>query len=150
MIIRYEGIILGEPVGKGRPRVVRTAAGVRGITPKKTRDWTAYAVGVLAWGWKGAPPLTGPVMVVMRAIKARPKRLHRKRDPEGLMWRPRKPDADNTLKSLLDSLTKAGVLQDDAIVVHAVAYSLYAEKGGKPRMEVVVSSIDTPYMPVSP
>lgn len=138
MRVLYRGIIAGEPVGKGRPRVT-----VRGTyTPKRTREWTNYAVRVLAWGWKGAPPLDGPVKVVVRAVKARPQRLKRKADPEGLMWRPHKPDADNVLKILCDSATKAGIWHDDAQVVHAVAYSLYAEKDGSPRVEVEISTVE--------
>ena len=138
MTVIYRGIIAGEPVGKGRPRV--TSRGT--FTPKRTREWTNYAVKVLVWGWKGAPPLGVPVKVTVTAIKSRPQRLQRKADPDGLMWRPRKPDADNVAKSLCDALTKAGVITDDAIVVHLVAYSLYAEKNGTPRVEVEVSTVE--------
>jgi len=78
-------LIAGEPIGKGRPRVVRTRSGnVRGVTPQKTREWERYAVRVLVWWWRGRPPLVGPVKVSVKAIKSRPQRLTRKSDPEGL------------------------------------------------------------------
>lgn len=142
MRVIYRGTIEGEPVGKGRPRVYRTPTGVRGVTPKRTREWTDYAVRVMAFGWKKGAPLAVPVKVTMKAIKTRPKRLYRKADPDGLMWRPHKPDADNCLKSLADALTKAGIVEDDALIVHMVGFSLYAEKGGAPRMEVEISTVD--------
>jgi Holliday junction resolvase RusA-like endonuclease len=97
---------------------------------------------VLAWGWKGAPPLEGPLKVVVRAVKARPKNMRRKADPDGLMWRTRKPDADNVAKSLLDAATKAGIWHDDAQVVHLEVFSLYAEKDGSPRVEVEISTVE--------
>ena len=135
-------LIAGEPIGKGRPRVVRTKSGnVRGVTPEKTRAWERYAVRVLVWSWKGKPPLVGPVKVTLKAIKTRPQRLHRKSDPAGLMWRTVKPDVDNVAKSCLDSLVKAHVIGDDQQVARLECESLYAEKGGLPRIELTVEPL---------
>tara|TARA_R100001129_G_scaffold128563_1_gene90599 strand:+ start:239 stop:670 length:432 start_codon:yes stop_codon:yes gene_type:complete len=135
-------LIAGEPVAKGRPRVVRTKAGVRAITPEKTREWTSYAVRVLAWSWKGRPPIAGPVKVTLRAIKTRPQRLRRKSDAEGLCWRTTKPDVDNVAKAVLDALVKAQVIADDQQVARLECDSLYAEKQGLPRVEVTVSTLE--------
>jgi len=135
-------LIAGEPVAKGRPRVVRTKAGVRAITPEKTREWERYAVRVLVWWWKGRPPLVGPVKVSVKAIKTRPQRLTRKSDPEGLMWRTTKPDADNVLKIVLDSIEAAGIVTGDQQVALVECRSLYAEKVGHPRVEVTIETLD--------
>lgn len=136
-------LIAGEPIGKGRPRVVRTKSGnVRGVTPQKTREWERYAVRVLVWWWRGRPPLVGPVKVSVKAIKSRPQRLTRKSDPEGLMWRTVTPDADNVLKIVLDSIETAGIVTGDQQVALVECRSLYAEKVGHPRVEVTIETLE--------
>jgi len=136
-------LIAGEPIGKGRPRVVRTRSGnVRGVTPQKTRDWERYAVRVLVWWWRGRPPLVGPVKVSVKAIKTRPQRLRRRTDPQGLTWRTTKPDADNVLKIVLDSLETAGIVTGDQQVALVECRSLYAEKDGHPRVEVTIETLE--------
>jgi len=138
MILRC--VIEGAPVAKGRGRAVRAGAGVRVITPQKTRAWEARAAGDLADAFDGET-ITAPVRVEVLAVKARPQRLSRRKDPNGLIWRAAKPDADNVAKAVLDALEKSGVIRNDIQVVELVARSVYAERDGEPRVEVSVDLV---------
>lgn len=123
---------LGPPIPKGRPRWVPVGDGSRSrmITPKRTReaerDLARIAREALGSDFE---PLSGPVIVNVAAIVARPKRLQRKKDPEGLMWRTSRPDADNVRKWVLDSLNRIA-FEDDSQVVAGHTFSLYSEKNG--------------------
>jgi len=138
-------VIDGAPVGKGRGRAVRQGPGVRIVTPKTTRDWEARAAGELADAYDGET-ITDPVRVEVLAVKARPQRLRRRKDPEGLIWRPHKPDADNVAKAVCDALEKSGVIANDIQVVELVARSVFAERDGEPRVVVTVDLV--PELPV--
>ena len=46
------------------------------------------------------------------------------------MWPDRKPDIDKNLRAVCDSLTDAGVWEDDARVVHCVASKVFAGSPG--------------------
>jgi len=130
-------VILGEPVGKGRPRATIRAGHATTYTPAKTRTWEANAAATLneAWGHR-APLDSTPVRVIVLAVKGRPGSLLRKKDHEGRIWRTKKPDADNVAKALCDALVAGGVLRDDTLVVRLEVESLYASKTEGPRVEV--------------
>jgi Holliday junction resolvase RusA-like endonuclease len=135
-------VILGEPVGKGRPRLTTIGGFARAYTPAKTATWEANAAAALndAWGHR-APLDSTPVRVVVLAVKGRPGSLLRKKDPEGRIWRTKKPDADNVAKALCDALVAGGVLRDDTLVVRLEVESLYARKDEGPRVEVWIHSV---------
>jgi Holliday junction resolvase RusA-like endonuclease len=57
------------------------------------------------------------------------------------MYKPTKPDCDNELKAVLDSMVLAGVLTDDNLVVRATVESCWSEKEGGPRVTVTVSRV---------
>lgn len=131
--------ILGEPVAKGRPRVVRRGGFARAITPEKTRTWEANAAAQLAEAWGDRPPIDEPVNVAVVAVKSRPKRLLRRKDPDGRMYRETKPDLDNVIKAAADALVAAGVLRDDTLMVSPDgSRSLFAARGEGPRVEITV------------
>lgn len=134
-----DAIILGEPVGKGRPRVFTIGGKARGVTPAKTRTWEADAAALLAERWAGRPSHAEPVTLLVLAVKSRPGQLMRRKDHDGRIWRPKKPDADNVGKCACDALVIAGVLRDDALVVALAVSSLYAAKGEAPRVELYLS-----------
>ena len=77
--------------------------------------------------------------VELLVVVARPKRLMRKSDPDGLLPCPTRPDIDNYVKALLDGC--ACLWGDDAQVVDLVARKRYSERGGEPRLEVLVCDL---------
>jgi Holliday junction resolvase RusA-like endonuclease len=129
------------PRGKGRPRVAVMGKGrARAYTDKLTKQWEKDAAVVLRAYWK-RPPLSGPVALWIDAYKARPKRLLRLSDPSGPMLAPVKPDADNVAKLTADSAN--GILyEDDAQICALYVRTFYTEKGGTPRVEIKLSTLD--------
>lgn len=134
--------IAGAPVGKGRPRVTMAGGFARAYTPKKTATWEGNAAAVLAAAWGDRAPLDVPVRLVVQAVAGRPKRLLRKRDPDGRCWRTAKPDGDNVLKACADSLVAAGVLRDDVLIVRWEAESLYARRDEGPSVAVWLFAVE--------
>jgi Holliday junction resolvase RusA-like endonuclease len=136
--------INGPPIGKGRPRAFvvggsrpGSPARVRAYTPEKTRSWERDAAWIMAEEWTSDAPYDGPVRVTVVAVAARPKRLMRKRDPDGTVWRCSKPDGDNVLKAVADAMVLARVIDDDVQIVDARVLSVYAAKGDGPRVDVL-------------
>lgn len=127
--------ILGDPVGKGRPRFARSGPTVRTFTPARTAQWEAIAREVFACSWDGGP-IESLVELEVTAVFRRPKRLDRvadERQPHGA-----RPDADNVLKAVGDALEKAGVVRNDSQVVRASVAKAYARGDEGPRVEVVM------------
>ncbi len=135
---------LGPPIPKGRPRWVPVGDGSRSrmITPKRTRDGERDLARVARTTLgENFEPLSGPVIVNVAAIVARPKRLRRKSDPDGLIWRTARPDADNVRKWVLDSLNGLA-FEDDSQVVAGHTFSLYSEKSGSASTVIEILSGD--------
>lgn len=130
----------GSPIGKGRMRGTVAGGHVRLYTPKKTSDWETGAAMVMSAFWRKAP-IEGAVEVEVMAMFPRPKRLLRKKDPDGLMWKPSKPDSDNIEKSAWDALVKAGVVRDDALVVLNRTWCCYVDRFGGPRTCIRVREV---------
>jgi len=125
--------IPGAPIGKGRPRGASIGGRVRLYTPKKTADWERSAAMVMTSVWRKAP-LDEPVEVQIAAFSHRPKRLLRRKDPDHVIYKTSKPDADNICKCALDALVMAGVLRDDSLVVKVTILDFYAERDRGPRL----------------
>ena len=112
--------VLGRPVGKQRPRV--TGRGT--FTPSETLDYerqvfsAALAAGVRAG--------SGPVAVNVR------------------IWPPsRRGDVDNWLKSVLDGLARAPVLDgDDWTRVRRASAEVVAVDARQPRVDVTVTMLE--------
>jgi len=77
----------------------------------------------------------------MESILPRPKNLSRKKDPDGLVFCPKRPDLDNLVKAVTDAMMAGGVLRDDAQIVAIQAQKLYAEKDGEPRTVIRVREV---------
>lgn len=123
----FECEIPGPPIGKGRPRGTSIGGHVRLYTPQKTADWERAAALLMRREWRNAPH-EGLFAFEVDAVFPRPKRLLRKKDPEGRVWHGSKPDIDNVCKCALDAAVMAGVVRDDSRCVHLVATSVYASK----------------------
>lgn len=126
--------IPGEPVGKGRPRLSTRGGFARAYTPAKTATWEGNAAALIHAAWDKSP-LDEPLLLVVRAIKARPKAMP-KRTPSWRLWRTVKPDGDNVLKCVGDALVSAGVLVDDTRIVEWRCLCLYAARDEGPSVEI--------------
>ena len=131
--------IQGPPVGKQRARTYRHGKVTRTVTPTKTRDYEALTAQIAAAHWQGEPS-TGPIRLTLVVVKARPKRLCRKADPEGRILCIVPVDLDNVAKAVSDAMN-GFVYVDDGQIYELVATKWYAAKGERPRVEVTVEEI---------
>jgi len=117
-----------SPVGTSH--VVQVEA-VKGLKP-----WRARVVAAARSKWDGAAPLDEPVHVWAYFWMPRPKAHYRTGRFTGQLrddaptWQTSKPDGDKLLRAVLDALTIAGVLKDDALVCVAEARKLYSSRPG--------------------
>lgn len=140
--------ILGEPVGEGRARAVRTGPGVRMHAAPKSAQWRALAAMQMRAEWAGAEPLAGIVTVTMTAIMPRPKSLP-KNLGTGRVQRACKPDIDNIAKASFDALVQAGVIADDCQIVCATLTRHTAAVGETPRCIIEVAKVAPSPAPVA-
>jgi Holliday junction resolvase RusA-like endonuclease len=126
--------VSGEPVGKGRPRFVRTTG--HAYTPEKTRNYETTLTLAAQDAMNGERPIEGPVSVHVVAIFGIGESWSRRKKAAALAGelRPaKKPDADNLLK-MLDSCNGI-IFRDDAQIVSATIEKWY---GDRPRIFIEV------------
>lgn len=125
--------VMGEPVGKGRPRFSRAGKGVRTYTPKKTAEYeTEVQRAFMALGkpkfCKGEP-----IRMHIDAYYGPPKSISKikaKKMISGELKPIKKPDLDNVIKIIADALNGIAYEDDTQLVeVHAVK-----QYGGVPRV----------------
>ena len=131
--------IPGEVVPQGRPRFARTRSGIRTYDPAKSRNYKTFVQWSTHELWP-EKPLDGPLSVRIVEYRAIPESWSKKRRAEALagVIRPTgRPDMDNVIKAILDSLN-GRMWRDDSQVV-----SLHAEKryGEIPRAEVEIEGV---------
>lgn len=133
----FETTILMEPVGKGRPRVVRHADNVITYTPDKTAAaeelirvtvWEQHARDIMSKPIPASTPLSMELDFYMR----RPKSVKRE-------YPTVKPDIDNCVKLVEDAL-QGFLFDNDSQVVSLTARKRYSE--GLPRIEIRVREIE--------
>ena len=121
-----EFIYYGEIKGKGRPRFRRCGKFVRAYTDESTQDYEmsikeAY-INAKQETFFNEEPLEAEIEI----YQAIPKSTSKKKTQEmldGLIRPTKKPDVDNILKSVFDSLNKVAYGDDTQIVsVKAVKY----------------------------
>ena len=110
----------------------------RATKDPKTAAYMALCIYCLRAEWRGRPPIEAPTRVRIDAYLARPAKLvpnpraRKVQPPAEAFPAPCKPDADNIGKSILDSLTQAGVIIDDCRVVELVVRKWYCAIGQAP------------------
>ena len=130
----------GEPVGKGRPRVT-----MRGTyTPEKTARYENL-VSLEYQSQCGRFQFPDDAMLDMRIIAycGIPKSASKKRKilmRSGAIRPTKKPDADNILKLVADSLNCVAY-RDDSQIVDCQIRKFYADEA---RMEIIIKQILTP------
>lgn len=120
----------GEPVGKGRPRFVRSTG--RTYTPTKTRDYESAlrAAGQMAMG--NRPPFDCALdvqIVANMSIPASASKSVQLRSLSGELRPTKRPDADNLAKPALDALNGV-VWRDDCIIVNLTVRKQYDPQPG--------------------
>lgn len=127
----------GIPKGQPRPRAFARNGHVRVYDPGTAEAWKS-AIAEAARPHLPATPIEGPVMLTCHFEMPRPKRLMRTSDPLGPVDHLAKPDVDNLIKAISDSLTQIGMWRDDCQVAYLKAGKVYHGKNDRPGALVVV------------
>lgn len=112
----YEFEMIGEPVGKARPRM-NTRTG-RAYTPTNTK---LYEYSLRQWFIRDYPyfkPIETRVKVTIVAYFGIPKSTSKKKEAEMLQGNispTKKPDADNIIKIVLDAMNKFAFKDDTQV-----------------------------------
>lgn len=125
----------GDPRPQPRPRAFARGGVARVYDPGTAEAWKS-TVACAAARYRPESPAVGCVAVELHFYFRRPKRLMRKRDPDGPMPHGSKPDADNAAKAVLDALTAIGFWGDDAQVARLHVAKHYCAKGCAPGASV--------------
>ena len=138
--MRINFTVMGVPKGKGRPRFCRNTG--HAITPKDTVNYETLVKMEYTQAC-GEQMFPDDAMLDMRikAYYSIPKSASKKRHAAMLSGdiRPtKKPDMDNVIKIIADSLNKIAY-RDDTQIVDCQVRKFYSEK---PRVEVMIQTID--------
>ena len=133
--------VLGEPVGKGRPRFSTKGGFPRAYTPAKTES---YQKSIKAEYLENYIPLlfapNTPLLIIVNAFMPIPKSTSKKNRIsmlEGHIRPMKKPDADNILKAAMDALNGVAY-EDDKQLVSTSCNKWYSEV---PRTEIIIEEI---------
>lgn len=133
--------IPGAPVGKGRPRFARHGSHVVAYTPHKTVNFEAVVKIMASQAMAGKALLTRPVALHIDMYMPIPGSWSKKRQQlayAGLIGATTKPDIDNVIKGLADSMNGI-VFIDDKQIVSLTASKQY---GLIPRVEVRIQEYE--------
>lgn len=123
---RIRFFVDGEPVGKGRPRFVKSG---RTFTPKKTADYEDLVRAkyrAVANDFMFDDVALG---VRITAFYGVPKSVSQRKKEKMLGTRvTKRPDADNISKACLDALNGVAY-RDDSLVAELEVLKLYADRG---------------------
>jgi Holliday junction resolvase RusA-like endonuclease len=92
-------------------------------------------IGILTARHRPPSPFVGPVAMEVTFCLSRPKSMHRKADPDGLIESHKRPDLDNLVKSFVDGFAP-GFWSDDAQITQLNAAKFYTGKGCVPFIQV--------------
>ena len=112
--------IPGKVSGKGRPRFARRGKFVATYTPEKTKAMESIVKECAAKEMISKDLLTGPVSLVIRVYLHHPQRWSKK-NKDAAYWVIGKPDADNIIKLIGDSLN--GIVFTDDSQVASIHFS---------------------------
>ena len=137
-----EFTVYGIPKPQGRPRAFVRGRHASVYNSKTADDWKACVHTAAVQHMPGGP-LEGPLRVDVDYFLPRPKALCRKKDPDGPIPCPKKPDRDNLDKATLDALTQAGAWGDDSQVCDGVVRKLYTSKTGKTGARIRITKVES-------
>lgn len=141
-ILQFE--VVTDPVAKARPRVALRGGSVHAYTPTKTQDAEWRIRTAFLTQFPGHQPFTGPVALHVVARIKMPSSLPIKRQGSALPTT--RPDCDNYLKTVMDSLAGVAYLDDSQIITLTFA-KRYARQS-PPCWEIqLISDAATPHIP---
>lgn len=125
----FEIFIPGKAVSQPRPRVFRLPNGqTRAVSLPKNHPASTWKQRILvALNTYMGPIIEGPLEMEVIFVFDRPKRLQRKKDPEGAILHDKKPDLDNLLKIIKDTFNGI-VWKDDSQVCRISLTKIYTRK----------------------
>ena len=135
-------VIKLEPMAQSRPRFARRGRGVVAYEKKEMKTWRAECLKLIEEVFETKDLIEGPLKIDATFYIRPPKyillkkKLKERLEAEKILCS-KKPDIDNYLKALLDSMTGI-VFKDDGQVVECSARKLYSLK---PRIEFIVKKI---------
>jgi Holliday junction resolvase RusA-like endonuclease len=120
--------IPGKMAGKGRGRVFQTGKGyLRTYTPENTRNAEAMIRDLASQAMKGLAVFDGPVEMYVNVWRITPPSWPKKRRAAA-KFITGKPDADNILKIISDSLNRVVYLDDSQIAVAHIQRRWHPER----------------------
>lgn len=133
--------ILGQPLGKGRPRMTRSG---HAYTPASTRNFEALIRHELALAMGGKTPVSDAALGLFVAMRFQvpgswPKWRKEMAEHDDV-WHMGRPDADNVLKAIEDAGNNV-VWVDDAQIADVRVSKRYSHR---PRIEVSVYRLRGP------
>lgn len=135
-------VLWGEPTGKGRPRFMRAGCGVRTYTPEKTANYeTLIKLQYMHECERYMFPDKAMIKMAIKAYYQIPKsasKKSKKKMEDGITRPTKKPDCDNVMKIVADSLNGIAY-RDDSQIVECVINKYYSEA---PRIEVEIENIE--------
>lgn len=137
--MRREFVVIGEPVGKGRPRFAPSTG--KAYTPTKTVNYENLVKLEYQMQCNMDPfPEKAMLKMTIKAYFSIPKSASKKTRAAmvSMMQRPvKKPDMDNIIKCVADALNLVAY-HDDSQIVSTSIEKYYAEQ---PRVEVCIEDI---------
>jgi len=134
--------IIGTPMAVQSVRAVRFGKTIRRFQPKKVEDWKAYlrlaALEQLPDGWQLLDEaLAVSYTLVFPVLKSMSQKVLKQIENGETVYKTTKPDVDNCLKGLNDSLSGV-VWKDDALICKVMVKKVY---GMTPKIEITVNGI---------
>jgi len=133
--------IAGEPHGKGRPQFSTRGGVVRAITPRRTVIYENLVRMEYQQQCRGIKfPDDAMLIVRITAFYGIPVSKSKKQKEamrQGIIRPTKKPDCDNVVKSILDSLNSVAY-RDDVQVVDVTVSKWYSDE---PRVEVEIVGV---------
>ena len=134
-------VYYGEIRGKGRPRFRNTGKFIQTYTDAETRNYEisikeAYLQANQEKFMNPEDPLRLTMMVYQQIPKSVSNKKHREMEA-GLIRPTKKPDVDNILKSVLDSLNQVA-FHDDTQIVELRVEKWYSDT---PHLEVAIEKL---------
>lgn len=133
--------VYGDPKGQPRPRAASHGGHARLYDPGTAKPWKE-AIVIAARPSAPPEPIGVPVSVSITLWLPRPASRSRKKDHDGELWAPKKPDVDNAEKAVFDALVAMGFIADDALIVENRTSKRYHAKNSAPGALITIRTIE--------